>query len=153
MGTETERFAGTSVAEVINSPGSWSRSQRCASKRMIEATYVSRIYCWVGHANPISCRPPREHPPQGIPEPDLPFFLWGSLHQSALSFRVPTIAIAQRSRRISCTLPFFRDRRCRSGIAQALRGCCSQLLFRVVRSEEAIRARITTVSRRKAFRE
>ena len=153
MGTETERFAGTSVAEVINSSGSLSRSQRCAPTRMIEATYVSRIYCWVGHADPVSCRPPREHPPQGVPEPDFPLFLWGSLHQSALSFRVPTIAIAQRSRRISGPLPFFRNRRCRSSMAQGLRGCCFQLLFRVIRSEEAIRAGITKVSRRKAFRE
>ena len=153
MGTETERFAGTSVAEVINSSGSLSRSQRCASKQMIEATYVSRIYCWIGHANPISCRPPREHTPQGIPESDFPFFLWGSLHQCALSFRVPTIVIAQRSRRISCPLPFFRDRRCRSSMAQAWRGCCFQLLVEVIRSEEAIRAGITKASRRKAFRE
>ena len=153
MGTETERFAGTSVAEVINSSGSLSRSQCCASKRMIEATYVSGIYCWVGHANPISCRPPREHPPQGIPKPDFPFLFWGSLHQSALTIRVPTIAIAQRSRRISCPLPFRRDRRCRSSMAQAWRGCCFQLLLRVVRSEEAIRAGITKVRRRNAFRE
>ena len=153
MGTETERFAGASVAEVINSSGSLSRSQRRAPKRMIEATYVSRIYCWVGHADPISCRPPREHPPQGVPETDFPFFLWGSLHQSALSFGVPTIAIAQRSRRISCPLPFFRDGRCRSSMAQAWRGRCFQLFFRVIGSAEAIRAGITMVNGRKAFRE
>ena len=153
MGTETERFAGTSVAEVINSSGSLSRSQCYALRRMIEATYVSRIYCWVGHADPISCRPSREHPPQGVPEPDFPFLLWCSLHQSALSSRVPTIANAQRSRRISGPLPFFWDRRCRSSMAEALRKCCFQLLFRVIPSEEAIRAGITKVSRRKAFGE
>ena len=104
-GAEAERCVWTSVAEVINSSGSLNGCQCCSSKCVFDATYVARIHCWVGHANPISCRPPCKHPTQGISEPGFSFFLGGCPHQSALPVRVVIVSIAQWKRRIFCPLP------------------------------------------------
>ena len=113
---------------------------------------MARIHCGAGHTDPISCRPPREHPTQGVSESGFSFFLWGRLHESALPFRVPIIPIARWDRRIFCPLPCFRGCMCRSSMAKAARECF-QLLLRVISSEEAIRAGITKVAGRLPFRE
>lgn len=111
-----------------------------------------RVHCWIGHANPVSCRPPCKHPTQGVPEPGFPFFLGRRRHQSALPSHVPIVPIAQWSRRIFYPLPCLWGCMCWSSMAKASRGCF-QLLLRVVSSEEAIRTSIAKVGRRLSLRE